>query len=126
MVVIGLVAVGRETFRSAAIARPAVFDLAEAVDFVADDLDDAPASRLTPDDVKWALLFDLAQIESATVHAEDLSLGRGLLDDEAAVDVLAAEAERTKRDICRDDLVAIVRGRTRYLQAIGAIGPRAD
>jgi hypothetical protein len=75
-----LVAVGREALGGATRARPAVFDLEEAVAFISEGLPPDVASRLTYDDVRWVLRTDV-------------------------------------------DVASVLQGRTRYLRAIGAIGP---
>ncbi len=126
VIAIALVAVGRETFIGAHTARPAVFDLTEAVEFVADGLDDRTASRLTPDDVRWILQADADRLEDATAHAEDLTLGTEVLEDEAAVAGVVARLSGPRRaQVDEADVAAVLAGRTRYLEAIGAIGPRA-
>jgi hypothetical protein len=119
VVVIGLVAVGRETFIAAHTVRPAIFDMEEAVEFVSDTLDDRAASRLTPDDVKWILRTDADRLEEAAGKAD-------VLEDGAAC---AAVMERLtgprRRFVDAQDVAAVLAGRTRYLEAIGAIGPQA-
>ncbi len=126
VVVIGLVAVGRETFNSAAVARPVVFDLHEAMQFVADGLSDGPAARLTLDDVKWILTIDIETLEHSTEHADDLALGREVLDEDQAIAAILERADASERDIRDSDIAAVLAGRTGYLEAIGAIGPRAE
>ena len=126
VVVIGLVSVGRETFIGAGVARPAVFDLDEAVQFVADTLDDDAAGQLTPDDVRWILRIDIEQLELATDHAADLDLGRAVLDEDDAVATVLERLHKTKRKIRDVDVAAVLAGRSLYLEAIGAVGPRAE
>ena len=126
IVVIALVSVGRETFISAGVARPAVFDLDEAVQFVSDTLDDDAAGQLTPDDVRWILRIDIEQLEVATDHAADLDLGRAVLDEDDAVAAVLARLHKSKRQIRDADVAAVLAGRSLYLEAIGAIGPRAE
>ena len=71
VVLIGFVAVGRETGIQPARARPAVFDLEEAVDFIADELPDEVAGQVTHDDVRWVLRADVGLLEDATVEGGD-------------------------------------------------------
>lgn len=119
VVVIGLVAVGRETFIAAHTVRPAIFDLEEAVEFVSDTLDDRSAARLTPDDVKWILRTDADRLEAAA--GTDDVLG----DADARDAVMAALAGPRRKFVDAQDVEAVLAGRTRYLEAIGAIGPEA-
>ncbi|MCU1499532.1 MAG: hypothetical protein JWM47_3485 [Acidimicrobiales bacterium] len=71
VVVIALLVVGRETARLAGSARPAVFDLAEATEFIADRLPPAVQARISHHDVEWILLADADLLEEATADPED-------------------------------------------------------
>lgn len=70
IVVIGLVLVGRETARLAGSARPAVFDLAEATEYVADRVAPEVQARISHDDVRWILLADADLLEEATLDPD--------------------------------------------------------
>ncbi len=124
-VVLALVVVGREVALGASRARPAVFDLEEAVAFISDGLPAGPAGRLTPDDVRWVLRTDADRIEEATADAEHLELGSEILDEYAALARVLGAADRAERDVSDADVAAVLSGRTQYLEAIGAIGPAA-
>ena len=117
VVVIGLVVLGREASRLATSVRPAVFDLTEATDFIADRLPAAAQARLTHDDVRWVLLQDADLLESVA--------GEGEVDPDEAVARILAAADGSGRDLDDADVVAVLDGRTTYLEAIGAIGPQA-
>ncbi len=71
VVVMALVLIGRETARLAGAARPAVFDLTEATDFIADRLAPEVQGRLSHDDVRWILLADADLLEEATADPEE-------------------------------------------------------
>ncbi len=71
VVVIGLLVVGGETARLARKARPAVFDLAEATEFIADRLPASTQARISHDDVRWVLLADADLLEEATTDPLD-------------------------------------------------------
>lgn len=71
VVAIGLVVVGRETARLSTTARAAVFDVSEAVDFIADRLLPTTQARISHDDVRWLLLADAELLEVATADPED-------------------------------------------------------
>lgn len=66
VVVIALVLIGRETARLAGAARPAVFDLAEATEFIADRVAPDVQARISHHDVRWILLADADLLEEAT------------------------------------------------------------
>lgn len=71
IVAIGLLLVGRETARLATAARPAVFDLAQAVELIADDLPEGVQARISHDDVRWVLLADADLLEEATADPDE-------------------------------------------------------
>lgn len=123
VVVLGLVAIGRETGRLAARVHPAVFDLEEAVDFIAESLPVDVASRLTHDDVRWVLRADADLLETATI--EDPDKERSVVDEYDAVARILARADDEGRSIEDADVAAVLDARITYLQAIGAVGPEA-
>lgn len=123
---IGLVVVGREVSLSAGRARPAVFDLEEAVGFIGDGLSPAVAARLTYDEVRWVLRADVDLLEEATAEAEHIELGTEVLDEDSSLARLLAAADRDGIEVADADIAVVLAGRTRYLEAIGAIGPRAS
>jgi hypothetical protein len=134
IVVIALVVLGRETARLAAQVRPAVFDMAEAVDFIAERLPPAVQARISHDDVRWVLMVDADLIEDVSDPAElggadaPDELGGGsdeVLDEDAAVARILARADSSGREVADEDIVAVLDGRMAYLQAIGAVGPQA-
>ncbi len=71
VVALGLVVVGRETARLAGAARPAVFDLAEATEFIADHVAPRVQARISLDDVRWILLADADLLEEATADPDE-------------------------------------------------------
>ena len=135
VVVIGLLVLGRETERLAHAPRSAVFDLPEAVDFIADGLPPASQARLSHEDVRWILLADADLLEEATAQpegrfpwsrvAEDPGPEAGQIDQDEAVARILARADETDRGLADEDVVAVLAGRLRYLEAIGAVGPEA-
>lgn len=123
IVVIGLVVLGRETARLAAEPRPAVFDLSEAVDYIADRLPLEVQGRLSHDDVRWVLLADADLIDDDPSAGDD---DPQVVDEDSAVARILAVADASGRDLADEDVVAVLDGRMAYLGAIGAIGPAVD
>lgn len=137
--VIAFLLVGRETARLAAAARPAVFDVFEATEFIADRLSPVAQARLSHDDVRWILLADVEALEAATVDltegrfpwsrspvtAEEAEEPETVDEDEAVARVLAL-ADESDRDLDDGDVAEVLDLRTRYLTAIGAIGGEAE
>jgi hypothetical protein len=130
VVVIGLVVLGRETARLATAARPAVFDMTQAVDFIADRLPAETQARISHDDVRWVLMADADLLDEATAepdpHAPDpLDELPQIVDEDAAVARILELADSSGRDLADEDVVAVLDARLAYLEAIGAIGPEA-
>ncbi len=123
VVVIGFVAVGRETSVLRYQARPAVFDLEEAVGFIADELPEGPAGRLTLDDVRWVLRADVDRLEQATVDADDPDARTDIVDQDGAVARIIELADDQDRDLADEDVVAVLDARSDYLR--GHRGHRA-
>lgn len=123
VVVIGLVVLGRETARLAAEPRPAVFDLSEAVDHIADRLPPEVQARISYDDVRWVLLADADVLDTTGPADED---DPQVVDEDEAVARILALADRVGRDLADEDVVAVLDGRTGYLRHIGAVGPEVD
>ena len=138
VVVLALVLIGRETARLAGAARPAVFDVGEATDFIADRLSADAQARLSHDDVRWILLADVEALERATIDptegrypwskppVDDEDVVEQTVDEDDAVARLLAMADATDRDLEDVDVAEVLDLRTDYLTAIGAIGGEAD
>ena len=109
VVLIGFVAVGRETGIQVARARPAVFDLEEAVDFIADELGDEVAGQVTHDDVRVGAAGRRRPLEDATLEGGD-EPGARVVDEDAVARILAA-AEEQDRQLSDDQIVAILDAR---------------
>lgn len=126
VVTIGFFAIGRETGVLGHQARPAVFDMEEAVGFIADALPEAVAGRLTTDDVRWVLRTDVDRLEQATLDADDAAAATDIVDQDATVAAILVRADAADRQLADEDVVAVLDARLGYLRAIGAIGPEVD
>ncbi len=128
-------AVTRVSSRLAHTRSRTVYDLAEAVDFVADRLPDELSAKLSYDDVEAVLLWRLEHLRrqgSATYGRADLIPTAAerrneqvVTSDNEAVDYVLARATRSGRDIDAVDVVVVLDLESRYLKAIGALGPPA-
>jgi hypothetical protein len=124
VVAIALVAVGGVTARLARTAQPAVFDLEEAVGYIADVLPEHVAGRLTHDDVRWILRTDVDLLEDAS-DDEVVDAPIEVVDEDHAVARILHRADQEHRELLDEDVVAVLDARTGYLEEIGAIGPQA-
>lgn len=126
VVVVALVAVGREAFTLAAQPRQALFDVDEAVDFVADNVPDEVSARISYDDVRALVRFHLDHLAAVGTPANRWDAARNRLvvvDDEEGAEILMARAIETGLDLTPDDVAAVLAAELAYFEAIGAIGP---
>ena len=123
---IALVAVGREAFTMASQPKQALFDVDEAVDFVADSIPDEISARITYDDVRAVVRWHLEHLASVGTPANRWEAGRSRLvvvDDEEGAEVLMTRAIAAGLDLSPDDVAAVLAAELAYFEAIGAIGP---
>lgn len=137
VVCIGLVVVGRETGRLAAAPRPVVFDVAEAVDYIADRLAPEIQSQISHDDVRWVLLADADLLEEATADPSEPRFPWNrprpmagpdrdqVVDQDLAVARILEAADHSDRDLTDEQIVAVLDLRLDFLRAIDAIGEQA-
>ncbi len=124
--------VGREAHRLDSVAPRAVYQLDEAVDFVADRLPEASQARLTPQDVDELLRAHLRWLHEQglqpdkAVDARQMINEQVVITDDALVAYLLGEAERVGVELLDDvDAVNVVDAHLAYFEAIGAVGPPA-
>jgi hypothetical protein len=117
--VIAAVVVGRETVRLDREAPRPVFDLDEAVAWVADRLPDEVTALLSPDDVAQILEWSLECFATAEPD-HDVAGGESVVEDEDAVAFVLARAG-TDRSWTAGQVTAVLTQQTAYLAAIGAV-----
>jgi len=125
-------AIGREAHRLDAVAPRAVYELDEAVDFVADRLPPESQARLTPEEVEALLRAHLRWMHEQGLQPDRAVDARQEIDEtlvlseDALVAYLLAEADRVGVDLLDDvDAVNVVDAHLEYFEAIGAVGPQA-
>ena len=125
--VIAAVVVGRETGRLSAEPPRPVFDLDEAVDWVAAHLPDEVTAELSHDDVRSILRWNLEYFRSkgvsgngssASAPAQDIVVGGG-----ETVDHVLVRAQELGLAYTAPQVHAVLDAQMTYLQAIGAVGP---
>ncbi len=136
MVGLAAYAVMRVSSRLAHTRARTVYDLFEAVDFVADRLPDELSAKLSYDDVQDILLWRLDHLRlqgSATYGRGDVTAveaeGRNeevVTRDDDSVDYVLAMASESERDIDALDVVVVLDLESQYLKTIGALGPPAE
>jgi hypothetical protein len=130
--VIAAVAIGREARRLDAVAPRSVYDLDEAVDFVADHLPERSQARLTHEDVRSLLRAHMARLRAqglqppvAVDQVQEIA-DPVFVDETDAVGYLIGQAERLGLRVSDEDVAHVVDAHLAYFEAIGAVGPEAD
>jgi hypothetical protein len=134
---IAVVAVGRVSGSLAQERPPAVYELAAAVDWIADRLPDEVTARISYDDLARILTWHLdwfATVGVASEHGQELA-GVGTVRegavaiDDAAVDAIVARAlQESAGDsdgLDPVDVVCVLARQMEYLRLIGAVGEQA-
>ena len=130
---IALVAVGKAVAELETERSPAVYDLNDAVDWIAQRLPDEVTARISFDEVKTLLRWHLdwfQQAGVASLHGQELATDQVRIDGavaphEAAIDAIVA------RSLAADgpeavDVVCVLDLQMKYLRAIGALGDEVD
>jgi hypothetical protein len=128
--VVAAVSIGVVSGSLAQRPRRSVYDLEEAVDFVADRLPDELTSQISYDDVRSVLLFHCDYLAAKGVASERTAddIGTALVvvpDDEPTAYVLGKVGDAGLA-LSDDDVVAILDAELAYYEAIGAIGPQLE
>lgn len=128
--VIAAVSIGVVSGSLAARPRRSVYDLNEAVDFVADRLPDHLTAELSYDDVRSVLLFHCDFLESKGVASErtadEITSALVVVPDDELTAYVLGRVEDGGLDISDDDVVAVLDVEQQYYEAIGAFGPAVD
>ena len=124
--------VGREARRLDAVAPRVVYEIAEAVQFVADRLPAETQARLTYDEVDSLLREHLnwmagkgLQPVNAEDQVQDIVEPVVVDEDTLTAHLLARAAHRGIEVIDDVDIVRVVEAHLAYFEAIGAVGPHA-
>ena len=124
--------IGREAHRLDAVAPRAVYQLDEAVDFVADRLPPASQARLTPAEVEALLVAHVRWLHEHGLQPDRAVDARQAISDQVVVseDALVAHllgvADEAGVELLDDvDAVNVVDAHLQYFEAIGAVGPQA-
>src|SRR4051812_28470529 len=124
---IAAVVVGREARRLGALPPRPVFDLDEAVEFVANRLSFEVASQLTHDDVRQLLRWHLEYFRTRGVTANgDSGAPTGapvVVGGSETVDYLLQRASRAGLEVTPPQVHEVVEAQLTYLRTIGAVGP---
>ena len=130
---IAAVVIGREARRLDAVAPRAVYELDDAVAYVAARIPADSQARLTFDEVRQLLVAHMRWMHARGLQPGDVIDRRQDIGEEVVVNEetltawLLGEAERQSIDLVDDvDAVHVVQAHLAYLDEIGAVGPRAS
>jgi hypothetical protein len=119
--------IGWATGHLAMRPRRSVYDLAEAVEFVADRLPPELTAELSFDDVEavLALHCDYLTAKGVASHrtAEDIGERLVVVGDDEPVAWILGRLDESDRVLSDEQVVAVLQAEQEYYQAIGAIGP---
>jgi hypothetical protein len=131
--IIAAVVIGREARRLDAVAPRAVYEIEEAVDFVADRLPGQTQARLTPDELRQLLVLHMRWLHAQglqpdkVVDREQDIREMVLITEDQLSAYLLAQAEIAGVELLDDvDVVHVVTAHLAYFEAIGAVGPTAS
>jgi len=127
VVVIALVAVGRESFTLGAQPKQALFDLEEAVEFVAERLPDEVTAVLSYDDVRSILRWHLEYLRDRGVPARRDQTGGGpvVVEDDEGIAWVLGRADEAGLEVTDAEVAIVLEVELAYFAAIGAIGGEA-
>ena len=131
--VIAAVVIGREARRLDSVAPRAVYDLDQAIEFVADRLPSETQARLTFDELRVLLKLHMRWIHEKGLQPADV-IDRPqditdviVLGEETLTAYLLGKAEESRIEVLDDvDVVHVVRAHLAYFESIGAVGPSAS
>jgi hypothetical protein len=135
VVAIGLLSVGRVTAELGRRPPPSLFDLEEAVGYVADRLPFDEAASLTYEDVERILGWHLDYLEAKRLAArtegaliEEQADGGGpiVAEDDEGVAYVLGEAGRAGLEVQDVQVVVVLELEMAYLRAIGAVGSAVE
>lgn len=131
--VIAAVVIGREAHRLDGVAPRVVYQLDEAIDFVADRLPPDTQARLTLEELRKLLVLHMDWLRLKGLQPQDVVdrpqdiVDTVVIGEETLTAYLLGEAEKVRVDVLDDvDIVHVVRAHMDYFDAIGAVGPSAS
>ena|SRR5687767_12766847 len=126
---IAAVLIGREARRLDAVPPRPVFDMDEAVGWVADHLPFEVSAVLSHDDVRqiidWNLEYFRTKGVSGNGHSAEQTEGPVVVGGAETVAYVLTRAEAVGSPYTAEQVHAVLDAQMLYLEAIGAIGPEA-
>jgi hypothetical protein len=128
--VIASVAVGSVVARQIHKPRRAVYDLDEAVEFVADRLPGEITAQIGFDDVRALLQFHLDYLTDRGVAStrtdDEVNPALVVVGDDEPIAYILGRADAVELEVTDEQVVAVLAAQERYYEAIGAFGPQVS
>lgn len=128
VVAIALVTVGRITGELVDAAPTSIYDLDEAVEFVAERLPDPVTAQLSFEDVRALLTWHIEYLEERGVArrqgVDAVAAGPLVAAEDDAVAHVLGRASAAGMEVADVWVVQVLDADAAYLEAIGAIGPQ--
>jgi hypothetical protein len=128
--VVAAVSVGVVSSSLAQRPRRSVYDLEEAVEFVADRLPEEMTAAVSYDDVRAVLLFHCDYLAAKGVAsgrtADDIGTAMVVVPDDEPTAFVLGRVGEADLELSDEDVVTILDAELQYYEAIGAIGPRLE
>jgi hypothetical protein len=128
--VIAAVAVGSVTASQSLKPRRALYDLEQAVEFVADRLPGDVTATISYEDVRRVLSWHVDYLSAKGVASyrtdDDMNPSLVVVSDDEPVAWILGEADRVGMVIADEHVVEILRAQDDYYRSIGAIGDAVD
>lgn len=126
VVAIGLVVIGRVTEESIASPPATLFDMVEAVEFVADRLPGSTTAELTYDElqklIEWYLLYLGSRGVASERGPRDPMAGPLLADVDEGLAAVIGTADEEGLTVDDGQVAEVIDGVAAYLRHIGAVG----
>ena len=110
--------------------RRSVYDLEEAVDFVADRLPPEITAEISFDDVRQVLLFHCEYLAEKGVASErtadDIGTALVVVPDDEPIAYVLGRVEAAEVPVSDEQVLSILDAETLYYEAIGAFGPQVS
>ena len=129
LLAIAIVVIGREARRMAAEEPRAVFDLEDAVAYVADHVPFDVAAELSYDDVRRIIRFhlDYVRVRSSSPNGHEPGMpGPVVAGGPDVVEFIVGRGRDVGQPYTPEQVTAVLDAELGYLESIGAIGPPAD
>ncbi len=127
---IAAVSIGAVSGSLAQRPRRSVYDIEEAVEYVADHLAPEVTAVVSFDDVERVLLFHCDYLEEKGVAspkaADDIGSELVVVPDDEPVAYVLGAVESSDLNLTDEQVLAILDAETLYYEAIGAFGPRVS